>query len=135
MGSAMLASAAPPSARGSRFFLWRHAIERKARTPSATSSEDVCGALARVQRGERQRCEGDELALRHEDHARDGKDQQQGDGDQRVDRAVDDRILNQKENYRGIHATPLLPCSGVIAPTGPPAGAICCRALAGVNRL
>jgi hypothetical protein len=68
-------------------------LEIAARTPSATSSHNV---------GDRQARERNEFALRHKDDARHREDKHKRDRDQRVNRAVDHRILDEEQNDRRI---------------------------------
>src|SRR5579883_578398 len=57
-----------------------------------------------LQSGSGQRAEGEQIALRDEDDARDRKNDQQPDREQQVDRAGGDPVLQQREEYKRIHA-------------------------------
>jgi hypothetical protein len=62
------------------------------------------GHVARLQRRHRQRAEADELALRNEDHPRDGEHEHQRECQQRVHRAIDDAVLPQQQGDLKVHA-------------------------------
>src|SRR5947209_913481 len=57
---------------------------------------------ARFESGNRQSRKRDEFALRYEDHARDGKHKHERDRNERINRAVDHRILDEEQNDRRI---------------------------------
>jgi len=50
-----------------------------------------------------QRAECQQVALRHEDHPCDGERDQQADGEQQIDRAGGDAVLQQGEEYEGVY--------------------------------
>ena len=56
-----------------------------------------------MQRGGGQRAKCQQVALRHEDDARDGERDQQADGEQQIDRAGGDAVLQQGEEYEGVY--------------------------------
>ena len=58
--------------------------------------------LAGRQHGIAERAEGDELALRNQDDAGDGKHQHQRKPEQRIDRAIGDAVLQQEQHDRRI---------------------------------
>jgi len=70
------------------------------------------------QHGVAQRAEGNEFALRDQDHARDGKHQHQCQPEQRIDRAIGDAVLQQEQHDRRIQdlalpsaSDPARPCA------------------------
>ena len=65
------------------------------------------GKLARRQRGIGQRAIGDELALRNQDHPRDGEHQHQRQAEQRIDRAIGDAVLHQEQHDRRVQGRTL----------------------------
>ena len=58
---------------------------------------------AGFQQGEGQAAIGDELALRHEDHPRDGKDQHKREAEQGIDGAIGDTVLHEEQDDGQIH--------------------------------
>ena len=89
---------------------------RPRRSASTTSSSaasdgereqqpDRARHLAELQQRERQRAEGDELALRDEDDARDREHQHDRQRQQRVDGAVGDAVEQQDAGDREVHAS------------------------------
>jgi len=60
----------------------------------------VPGTLPPCKQRQRQRAEGDEFALRDEDHPRDGEHQHRGQGQQRIDRAVGQAVEGQDAGDR-----------------------------------
>ncbi len=85
--------------------------------PSAEQQPDCAGHLASLQRGQGQRAESDEFALRNEDDAGDGEDEDQREGEQRIDGAVGDAVLAEKEKNLEVHMT----LGRVVAEKGAPA--------------
>ena len=81
---------------------WLQTSTASARPANTTSRPDRARHLAQVEHGQRQRAVGDELALRHQDHARDREHQHQRQRQQRVDGAVGDAVLQEEEQDRGV---------------------------------
>ncbi|MEN9478216.1 MAG: hypothetical protein RLZZ300_2357 [Pseudomonadota bacterium] len=81
------------------------AVEQRDGGAQAEQQPDCTGHLASLQRSQGQRAESDEFALRNEDDAGDGEDEDQREGEQRIDGAVGDAILAEKEKNLEVHAT------------------------------
>ena len=81
-------------------------IDQRSKTnataPISDAEPDGARHLAGRQQRIGERAEGDELALRYEDDARDREDQHQRQAKQRVDRTVGDPVLKQKQKDRRI---------------------------------
>ena len=56
-----------------------------------------------------QRAIGDELALRNQDHARDGEHQHQREPEQRIDRTIGNAVLHQEQHDRRVQDSPAPP--------------------------
>jgi len=81
------------------------AVEQRDGGTQAEQQPDRAGHFAGLQRGQGQRPEGDEFALRNEDDACDGEDENQREGEQRVNGAVGDAVLAEKEKNLEVHVT------------------------------
>ena len=86
-------------------------VEQKRNRAQTQQQPHRAGNLLRLQAGQRQRTEGEELALRHEDHARDGEHQHQRQRHQRIDGAAGEPVLGEQDcdlkvHLRCAHTTP-----------------------------
>ncbi len=79
-------------------------VEQRRHCREAEQQPDRPRHPAELEQRERQRAEGDELALRDEDDARDREDEDDRERQQRIDGAVGDAVEQQDAGDRSVHA-------------------------------